>query len=188
MTPQEVTCISAVIAAFVSICTLCFNIFFQYRAEMRAAYRKTLEPHLATLGQNLYETMACSKVLADKSGNAGKSRDNWRARADKASAELRKLRLAVRYSLWGLDEPLRVITRVPNWITHNKGDDLQTKKLIHAATTLRESIDNSVRRAFTKGRPIPYWERHSLAKRAKVVRDLYQNGAPEEINDNEGHV
>lgn len=182
---QYITLIAAVVAASTSICTLFVNLFAQYRSEMRAAFRKSVEPHLGPLGQNLYETMACSRVLSEKNDEAGQSRVNWKARADKSRDELKRLRLAVRYSLWGLDEPLRVITRVPNWIDHNKGNKEQTDALMLAATALREAIDNSVRRAYAKGRPFTWWERRSLAAKAKRVRKQYSSGAPAGLDDEE---
>jgi hypothetical protein len=158
---------------------MCVSLFAQYYAEMRVAYRKTLEPHLGPLGKNLYETMACSKMLATKNDETGASRANWKNRADTARDELKAQRLDLRYSLWGLDEPLRVITRVPNWIEHNKGKKEQTDSIIKLATELRSAIDDSVRRAYALGRPLPWWERKSLAKKAAALRVGYRNGAPE---------
>jgi hypothetical protein len=185
MNTQTVTVVAAIIAAFASVYTMCVNLFAQYYAEMRVAYRKTLEPHLGPLGKSLYETMACSKMLAEKNEETGASRANWKARADTARDTLKAQRLDLRYSLWGLDEPIRVITRVPNWIEHNKGKAENTKTIILLATDLRKAIDESIRKAYTYGRPLPWWERRSLAKKAKALRESYRNGAPPGFYDEE---
>ncbi|HMO64046.1 MAG TPA: hypothetical protein PKE47_02270, partial [Verrucomicrobiota bacterium] len=171
----------ALVAAFSSIGTLCINLFAQYRSEMRATYRKTLEPFLEPLGKNLYLTMACSKILSLKNDEDGESRGNWRKRADEARNEIKKLRMNVRYSLWGLDEPLRVLTRVPNWIEHNKGNRENSDALILLATNLREAIDDSIRRAYSCGKPIPFWNRWLLNKKAGKLRNQYECGAPPEF-------
>jgi len=58
-----------------------------------------------------------------------------------SASELGALRLQARYKLYGMDEALRTLTRVNNWITHFKTNVSAGWKLLEKADALRIVID-----------------------------------------------
>jgi hypothetical protein len=184
ITAPEATLIAATAAAIASISSLVVNIYFQGQAERRISYRKSLEAFLPELAKALYTTMASSNVLAKIPSDTSKY-VNWRKRAGEARKSLHELRYQVRYQLWGLDDGLRTLTRIPNWIEHARGRDELVSALLIEATGLRELIDEVIRKAYAKGSPPNWWQRRKVLHRTQNLRKLYEDSAPEGFRQKE---
>ncbi len=59
---------------------------------------------------------------------------------------------ALGVALWGLDEGLRVLERLPDWCSHARSDKARASKMLRHATSLRYIIDITVMRCYSEGR------------------------------------
>ena len=166
-----VTLVAAVIAAIVASISLFVTTHTQRLSELRAVQRKTLEPHLVTLGEALHNMLASSRIyLKTKSpGSAAK----WIGNAHAAQRQLKDLRPKLRYSLWGVDESIRVLSRVPNWIEHLRAEPERAESMRDSANKLRERLDECVRNCYRDGRQPSWWERRSLTKHSAECESVF---------------
>jgi hypothetical protein len=153
--------IAASIAALASIANLFFNIFNQIMLENRSAYRKTLERHYNTLGELLHQSVAISDVIA-KRISLSQGIESWTNKNSKVKKKLEYCRKQVRYSLWGVDDGLRRMTRVSNWVTHCKCIPDRVYEIVVTADKLRKCLDRIIMNSYKKGR------RPTLLDRLKV--------------------
>lgn len=93
--------------------------------------------------------------------------------------------MKVRYPLWGIDESIRILTRLPDWIEHNRGNGkpANVDLLMKEATALRAALDQCIRRAFAHGRAPSWWERQYLAWRVSNLQATYERCAPFDAGD-----
>lgn len=173
MTKETVTLIAAAIAAGCSLLVLVINLFAQWRGELRATYRRSIEKTLAELGEALHQVVACSNVLTRTKPT--EARETWKNRASEAKTKLKEIRSAVRYPLWGLDEGIRVLTRLPDWIMHKIDKPDEARKLLAAGDRLRASLDFAIRRCYADGRPPSLLEKALVAFQTWRVRKAFSN-------------
>lgn len=173
MTTETATLIAASIAATSSVAVLAVSWFAQFRAELRVAHRQTLDAYIAELGESLHQIVACADImLKTKSEEAHES---WKCRGATASASLKNLRPKVRYPLWGLEEGLRVLSRVPDWADHARVDPVRAKALIAKADKLRRALDDATRRSYRSGRCPSLYERIRVSYHAAQCRKVFNN-------------
>jgi hypothetical protein len=144
------------------------------RTAKHAAHRELLAPHVAAVGVALHQCVATSKIFARRIA-LGQSPDVWRARGQKAHKDLERLRLRVKYTLWALDEALRTLSRVPDWIGHAAADSPErADRLVEAADALRAEVDARIRKSIQTGVP-PTGQ--SLAPLIMAVNRAFDDGA-----------
>lgn len=176
------TLAAAVIAAVAAIGSLVVTTISGYRREGREAQRAALQPHLAPLADAIHQTVATSsmqhKALVDgKRELAAK----WRKRGTDASSDLERIRLEVRYPLPGVDEGLRSLTRIPNWVAHRKGGD-EGGALLQQADSLAKALHRAIESSWRRGRPPGTFTRHRLTRRVGAVRAVAPIG-PRDASD-----
>jgi hypothetical protein len=161
MTTEQATLIAAGVAAVASLSNVASTARGALKAELRVARRKSLEASVVDLGECLHQVLACANVLMMTS--SAEATDSWRSRAQEAKKRLKDLRPKVRYSLWGMDEALRVLSRIPDWSGHLRSNPHRAKKLLRLSNRLRAGVDRSVRTVYVNG------DATSLLQRAWVM-------------------
>jgi hypothetical protein len=172
LSQSSATLAAACVAAAASLAALVLSALLGRRSELRAAHRAALAEVLAELGRAIHECLAISSTLGTRSlGEL--ARRNWLARGQRAQADLERLRLASRYTLWGLSEPLRTLDRIPAWIGHYPTKSgASSDQLLRAANRLRQTIDAVIRTSYSKGRPPTWLERRKAGRRSDAVRKI----------------
>lgn len=171
MKTETATLIAASIAAVSSIIVLLISMSEQRQSELRAAHRMIMDGFLTDLASSIHQAVACANVLLKT--NSADAAANWRAKGQNASAKLKELRTQIRYPLWGLDEGLRVLSRVPDWADHLRSNKQLGERLDSSADLLRKSLDYAIRRSYRKGRPPTLHERLFVRYRAYNCRSIY---------------
>jgi len=138
------TLIAAIIAAAASITAVILQMRAAKTSEMRVAQRVTIRPYLPRLATALHQVVA-SSVVYIKRYREGHSVENWQERGKKAQKDITDIRWKVRYSLWGLDEGLRTMSRLFDWITHLRDYPDKTELLLQEGDTLRRALDFAIR-------------------------------------------
>ncbi len=174
-----VTLGAAVIAAIASTFALLTNVRAQRRTELRLAHRKTLEEFITPLGAVLHEVVAISATVSKT--RSEKSLANWKGKGQRAKATLNELRPKLRYPLWGLDEGIRVLIRLPDWALHVREDPARTKQLVEKATQLRRHLDYAIQRSYREGRPPLLVERLFVSWRAAQCREVFESGRVQDV-------
>lgn len=168
----DATLLAAVIAAAASLLKLIADSFAERGAAMRAAHRSILQTHLEPLGESIH-TIAAGAVLEHRRAKEGEAPGNAQANAFSAAEALKKQRLLVKYCLDGLDEPLRILTRAPNWVATYKGDTTGDK-LVERLQRLSGRLDSAIARSYRRGRPPSRIERSILNRDAKKAREIWE--------------
>ena len=171
---EIVTVVAALIAATASLLVLILNLDAQRRAELRLAHRKFLETHLPALSAALHEIVATSNVIVKR--KPGSTLASWQKRSEKAQQELKNLRPKLRYPLWGLDEGVRVLTRLPGWVMHLRDRPQHAALLLKRADRLRRRLDRSIQRSYRHGRPPVGYEALLVRWDARRCRDAFRKG------------
>ncbi len=78
---------------------------------------------------------------------------NWRSRGKRASEQLESVRRALRYPLWGLDEALNSLRKLPDWIDHARAYPDLGQAMLERARELQDALDEVVRLSYLRGRP-----------------------------------
>lgn len=169
------TLVAAATAAGAALLSLLTQIFGDRRAEMRAAHRSALAPDLALLGEAIHEIMAFTVIMRKRAAaeqDAKAAIDNAR----RASASLKQLLRKTRYTLPGLQEPLRVISRLPDWAALQRGlPNGEADVLIEKGQALQKGVDHAIQRSYRKGMTTGWLIRYVLNRRANAVRELHEN-------------
>jgi hypothetical protein len=161
------TLAAASIAAVAGIATLVVTTVSAYRREMRDAQREALQPYLASLADAIHQTVATS--FNQQKAKSAQSGERWWQQGKAAAKTLESVRLGVRYPLPGVDDGLRNLTRVPDWVAHRRGqaeNDDVLKRADELARALHETIEASWRR----GRPPGYFRKRRLTRRVRALR------------------
>ncbi len=177
MTAQEATLIAAVIAAVASVSKLFFDRF----SENRSSFRALLQPLVADLGESLHGVVATCYVMARS--NSDEQHANWHDKAKRERDKLKALRPKLRYPLWGIDDGLRVLLRLPEWTAHARGQPQRLDLLIVRATRLRETIDAVALRCYRNGRLPNFFERVQVRFFAWHCQKVFQDG-PRQSDEN----
>ncbi len=181
MTPENITLVAALLAAFASLLSLFISLRAQHTSEIRIAYRKHLEPYITDLSNYLHQTVATANVLVHKTEETHKKQyQKWREESIESANRLKELRPKLRYPLWGLDEGIRTITRFPSWVDQNRKNP-KINKILHAGDRLRRAIDYSVRHSYLGGRPPTLIEKLLVKIFAQKLRAVYRSFAPENV-------
>lgn len=171
MSIESATLVAAALAAVASVLSILFKVLGQKNADMRAAHRDLMATYVEDLGRAIHESVATANVFISKIENGGNA-DAWRKKADTAKSDLATIRRRVRYSLWGIDEGLRDLTRLANWVAHCQDYPANANKLLNAADQLREALDDAIRHSYSSGNP-PSWRRrkkvHNAAEHLRAV-------------------
>jgi len=171
MDKAQATLIAATIAAIASVAKLIFDRY----SESRASHRELLQPLLAELGEAIAGVVATSTVLAK--GRSDKSYSNWYGKAAKEREKLKEVRPKVRYPLWGIDEGLRVLIRLPDWVSHARADKKRLSKLLSRADGLRKMVDVVAFRCYRNGRTPDLLEILQVRFHAWRCRRVFDAGA-----------
>lgn len=174
MKPDIVTLVAAIIAATVSLLTLIVNLLMLRRSEMRAAHRQALLPLLDGLGRATHTVAAVSGVVR-KRWKASQDVKEWLIRGDEASKSIEQLRPRCKYVLPGLDEPLRTLSRMPNWVSTYKAiEGTNGDELLAEMQLLARDVDRVIRGSYARGLPPGHITRWRLDRRTRTIRDLWE--------------
>ena len=172
MTKEELTLAAAAVAAGASLCSVLLGILGQKGAEFRAAHRQLMGEYLEDLGRVIHESVATTHVLVKKANHGGNVQ-GWRERADRATRELGEMRRRARYSLWGIDEGLRDLSRLSSWVAHNYSYPEKAEKILDAAESLRSALDEAIRSSYKKGKPPAQAKCRAVQRSARDLRNVY---------------
>ncbi len=146
------TLAAALIAAILSLLTLLST----RPTEVRSANRKTLEPYIPDLADAIHQMIAISNILLKN--KTEESRGNWRKKAEEAKAKLKEIRPKIRYSLWGLEDYILSLTRLPDFTLYTLDDIDVAIKVVKRGTRLGDSLDNCIRKCYLNGRTPKFYE------------------------------
>lgn len=177
MNPQDATLFASIIVATASastaIATILLKLFSDRKSEDRASHRTLLQPLIADLGESAYNIIATCHTL--RTAETTEKIKNWHSKAETEREKLVNLRPKLRYPLWGVDEGIRVLIRMPNWIRHSLNDPLRSKKILDRATELRHTLDIIAMRCFRDGRTPCLIERLQVYFWARQVRSAFES-------------
>lgn len=146
------TLIAAVIAAVASVFVLLLN----KKGEIRAANRKTLETFIYELSQAIHQLIATSNILLKNKSDV--SRENWKEKAETAKTKLKELRPKIRYVLWGIDDSIQALTRLPDFTLYTLADEDVATRVVRRGTRLGDAIDRCIRDCYLNGRAPRFYE------------------------------
>lgn len=172
MSKEELTLVAAFVAAVASLASVVINVLNQRGSEFRTAHRYLMAEYLEEIGRAIHESVATTYVLARKASDGGNVR-GWRERADSATAELAELRRRARYSLWGIDEGLRDLSRLSSWVAHNHSYPDNAERILEAADSLRMALDEAIRSSYKKGKPPSNSDCKAVRDAARNLRSVY---------------
>ncbi|MCP4264057.1 MAG: hypothetical protein GY777_00520 [Candidatus Brocadiaceae bacterium] len=138
-----------------------------WHSELRETNRRKLEPLVTDLGDALYKVVA-TNVLSVRDQRT-KNVEYWRQLKADARKKLRQLRPKLRYPLWGLDDGIKALICLSDWIDSTGNDSI-----LQAATKLRATLDNSIRRCYRFGRPPSLFERLMVNYRVFRMRSEWR--------------
>lgn len=171
----KVTLIAAIIAALTSIISIVINLYAGRSAEMRVAYRNSLNPYLDEISNEIYSTIACTKILTLT--KTKESFQNWQKRTKRSKTKLTEIRMKLRYQLWGITDSMRTLALLPDWIEHALPliNQQYTKELLHEGHALGVAIDEAVLNAYTNGRRPNWIDRLKVRKADQRIREIYMS-------------
>jgi hypothetical protein len=172
LTTQEATLIAAGIAAAASLAKLIMDALSARGTATRAAHRVVLEPHLPGLATSIHGVVA-GAVIAHRRLSDGQEAGNALENSQEAAMILKRSRLEVKYALPGLEEPLRTLTRAPDWIATCQGKP-QGDDLLDGLKRLSRLVDATITRSYQRGRPPSRWEQWRLGQTTKRVRGAWR--------------
>ncbi|MFF3221549.1 hypothetical protein ACFYV7_02030 [Nocardia suismassiliense] len=152
MTQATATTLAAFVAATASLVALAVAMIRDRRTELRASRREGLRPHVDELATATWECVAVAVVIAAKA-NSDQKVTEWITRGRSASESLKRLRLPIRYTVPGLEGPIRTLSLIPDWAAHVRKDAARSTELSARATDLRKAIDACIIRVTIAGLP-----------------------------------
>ena len=178
-------------AALVALLGNCLVSAFKSGQDYKMAYRSRLAEFDAIIGGAMYQLLACCsmyglKLSQDKELLTGekqksdfvKSLNKWREKADEQRKALEDCRHKARYVLYGLDEGLRTLTRMPGWLCHYSAAPDKINALKESADKLRKELDAAILYSYMKGRP----PSRSICKKVNIaaenVRRVFSSTRP----------
>lgn len=151
------------------------------------ARREAIQTYVPGLARSTWQCVAAPRTMLNKTpGSAGAA--NWKARGSEAAAELSSVRLEVRHLLPGLEEPLRALTRVPDWVVHkhSNNDLAAAQEICDDATQLRELIDRCIVSVTVNGERPDSGDIVAAQRLAEAIRKRYDDRSGEA--DDEGVI
>lgn len=150
------TLIAAGIAALISLLTFLLTLFFNRKSEIRAARRKSLEDFIFDIADSIHQLNAISNILLKDKTVV--SRTNWSQKAEKAKETLKTLRPKIRYALWGIEKPIKVLTRLPDYTQYTLESNTVSSKVVSRGSKLGDTIDNCIRKCYLNGRSPRFYD------------------------------
>ncbi|NNG59786.1 hypothetical protein [Sphingomonas paucimobilis] len=173
MSQPEATMVAAIIAAIATVLTLIFTVANKVDEEFRTAHRDVIVDDLKAVGKAVHEVLALSAIQL-KTLDGPQHPERYRAAAD-ASKRLKEKRLDVRYTLWGLDDAFRTLSRLPDWIGHAKPSPKIAQMLFVQAKEIGNQIDLAVRGAYIQGRSPSKWRVYRVNSAVKSFKKTYND-------------
>lgn len=161
------TFLAAIIAALASLVSLVYRKDF----ESKAAYRKVLDSILNDLSEAIHETVATSNIIVKTSTKEGLK--NWSAKADNAKKKLKVLTYRTRYSLYGLEDGMRTLSRLPDWAEHKRNIPNEINPLLKKAGRLKYWLDYSIRKSYFRGTSPNSFQKMMVNYSAYSLRKAY---------------
>ncbi|MDE5492244.1 hypothetical protein [Elizabethkingia meningoseptica] len=146
------TLLAAIIAAIFSF----FTLLSIKPKEIRAANRKTLEPYIYDLSDSIHQLIAISNIIIKTKTEEGLR--NWREKAEIAKEKLKDIRPKIRYSLWGLEDYILSLTKLPDFTLYTFSDIEVAKEVVKKGTQFGDSLDNCIRKCYSSGRTPRFYE------------------------------
>jgi len=171
LTAEQVTLIAAIIAALASVTTLIMNVFAAKSAEMRVAYRQSLEKYIHELSSAIHSTIATAKILTQ--AKTEPAVQNWRERATTAQNKLKELRVILRYPLWGITDSMNTLTRLPDWIENARRFPDHANQIFEKGKELGYRLDIAILNSYTYGRPPTFYEQLRVWISEKQLVSIY---------------
>jgi hypothetical protein len=169
------TLIASLVAALGVVVTLVFTLLNKKGEEYRKAHRDVIADDLKLVGKAIHEVLALANIQL-KVISSPQHPERYKAAAD-AAKRLKERRLDVRYSLWGLDEGFRTLTRLPDWIGHAKPEPDIAAKLFARGKALGMQMDLAVRDAYVNGRVPSKWRSFRVNREATNLKAVYNTFA-----------
>lgn len=150
------TLIAAIIAAISSLIVL----FSKKNEEIRAANRKSLEKYIKDLSGSIHQLIATSNILLK--AKTTESQDNWKEKAESAKETLKKIRPELTYSLWGIDNSLQTLSRLPDFTAYTLVDKDTATKVVKRGSQLGDCINKCIKNCYLEGRAPTWFERNKI--------------------------
>ncbi len=163
---------AAVIAAVITIINTSIVLASADSRDRRNATRDIIQDKLNSVGKCIHETIALSDLLT-KSTNEDTHKKRYQ-RAAAAAQSLKDIRLEIRYSIWGIDEGIRVLTRTPDWLSHAQNDNKYRDKILRDAKELGSALDGAIRNVYASGRLPSLLTRTIVTFRAQQLRNTHK--------------
>jgi hypothetical protein len=168
----SMTASAAIFVGFLSFIGLCIGFYLSKKSEYRIAYRKVIEEKYSNVGSLLYQIVAISKVIISKYQQNQSVTEKIKL-CDKLKSDLDKYRLLVRYSLWGLDEALNMMKKLPSYALRCNSRIEIGYKLIESATEVRKALDDAIMNSYLHGKNPSSKAVRRVNRCAKKLDDIY---------------
>jgi hypothetical protein len=172
-----VAAVSIVVSALVSVIAITSN----RRGEARNRLRDLTAEAMSAASRPMYDVVACTGVWVERQQNP---QDAWKRRADEAAEAVKAARGAARIPLKGCDESLRVLARLPSWVSHKNGPQRPVAvQMVEMATQLRGLLEETMYACYWEGRRPTAAEVRRLDDLAVGVRRLWNRAAPADADE-----
>jgi hypothetical protein len=168
----EATMYAALLAASVASLAALLTYFNSRKAEVRASQRKLLERSIPKLGTALQEIVATSVILLKT--RTSESRKSWDRRGNVAKTALLQCQKEMRYSLWGITDSFRTLSRLPSWAQHAMRHPAKAATIVGCGDALSRAIDHTVLASLRTGKPPGWWRRFLVWRRTKKLLTAYR--------------
>lgn len=162
------------------------------KENVRIAYRDRVSDLADRIGSSMHQLLASCDCFLKKWEKHGMTpypqpdqeaafQESIQKKLDDArdsSCELGALRLQARYKLYGMDEALRTLTRVNNWITHFKSNVSAGWEFLDKADKLREVVDEALMAVIDSGERPTAEMRQRVNDATMALRLQYQKTDP----------
>jgi hypothetical protein len=148
---QLATLVAAGIAAATALINLVVTISANKRAEFREAFRNSLDDHIHDIADALHQTTSSTIKLCD--AEKEEIIDDARGNMMDAQEKLSKLRPKIRYSLYGINYGIKIISRFPKWVDQSHDASDSCENMVNHVNKLSDALHRAIRRAYLRGRP-----------------------------------
>lgn len=163
----------AFVAGGFAVAVALINVVPSLSRHSRETHRETLNDSLQTLASDLNGIMATSTTYL-KRIERGQDPKVWIGRMERHRDSIKVLRTELRYHLNGLDDALRFMTRVGDYVQHYKADVVEGTRFLGRADLLRQRVDAGIANAYERGRPPSRWKRWRVKRALRDVSAFHQ--------------
>lgn len=168
--------LASLATSVVSILAAVFSIWNATASERRAAYRQLLSAKISELGDCLFSELAQCNTYVNRNFN----HDHWITDAKNTADRIQKLRTELRYPLWGIDNPLKQLSRVAGRIQHFKKRSIHdAKRYLEAANSLRDALDDAIKYSYEHGKPPSSRKVNAARVAADKLSAIYSEWLPD---------